>query len=145
MKLLPVLAILAVTLAGCGGKAASDPTDRSAHRLMEPTDGTHHVVTPADSGRKLAANIGDTIIFTAPETPGTGIIWAADFDSSMLMETGSDFVATTTEPEVVGAPGVRTMRFSVKGAGSSQLVLTLKRPYERSHAQQVAFAIEASE
>lgn len=138
---LAAVALALAALTGCGGSDASKVD--AAKDVVAVATGAH-AITPADNGKAISAAVGDTITFTAEENGSTGYVWAATFDAAVLEEGESSYAAKNTDPNIVGAPGVRTMTFKVKAAGKTTLSLKNARSWESSSpAQQVDVVVEA--
>lgn len=87
---------------------------------------------PADSGKPVALEVGQQMQVALPGNPSTGYNWVVvSVDQSVLepAEKGSTFKQGGA-PGVVGAGGVVTWTFTANSAGTTNLVLGYKRPWE---------------
>ena len=135
--------VVLAALAGCAdsGSTNNNPADIGPAKTAS---GAKHIISIEDSGKTLKPAVGDHILFTAEENPSTGYMWSAAYGKDVLEESESTHEATQTDPQIVGAPGVRKMDFLVKAAGSTTLELTYVRPFDPDHpATKVAVKIDA--
>ncbi len=115
--LLAIVALVAVTSAGCGSPAhaASGPL-----KLGE-----------ADNGKACTAKVGDTIEVIIPGNMTTGFSWAAalaEKDAALLQLVGEPTYATDAAP--VGGGGTFTFIFKAMAKGEASLKLVYTRPWE---------------
>src|SRR5450759_338564 len=87
------------------------------------------VVTEANKGGPIGANVGDTLVIRLPETPTTGFRWVrASVDTNILESRGDDFQIGAQSWG--GGGGNRVFRFVTKGQGSTSLEFKLTRSWE---------------
>ena len=87
------------------------------------------VITEADRGRDMAAQVGDTLVVQLRENPTTGYRWACTaLDANILELAGDDF--GTGGQAGVGGGGLRVFRFGAKGGGSARVEFKLARSWE---------------
>lgn len=86
----------------------------------------------------VEAGVGDEVVLRLPENATTGYVW-----SVQSMGDGLTLVDDTMVPggDAPGAAGARVMRIRVAGAGSTEVVLHLGRPWELGPAEERRIAI----
>jgi inhibitor of cysteine peptidase len=127
--LVAAAALAVVLMAACGGTGGS----------TEPA-----VYTEADSGRTVQAAVGDTIVVRLPENPSTGYAWTAT-PSDGLEPLADDFVAPSSSPALVGAPGTRVLKYEVTASGTQSVEASYQRSWEAGTvepAQEFALTID---
>jgi inhibitor of cysteine peptidase len=105
--LMIVVALVAITSAGCGSSAnaADGPL-----KLGE-----------ADNGKAYTVKIGDTIEVIIPGNPTTGFAWTAALAA---------YSTEASDGAVVGAGGTYTFTFKAAAAGEALIKLVYSRPWE---------------
>ena len=99
---------------------------------------TEHTFGPGDSGRTIAATVGDTVALSLPENPTTGFRWqTADLPGSI--ELIDDSYGQT--PGGVGQQNARTLRFLLKSPGQHRLNLLLMRAWEDRKTSEASYAL----
>jgi inhibitor of cysteine peptidase len=111
-----LLVLLAASLAACAGKGDTDKDEAT-------------VFTEADSGRTFTAAVGDVLEIRVVENPSTGYKWTLT-PSAGLERRADDFVAPSTSPQMVGAPGTRVVTFAATASGRPQVIGVYARPWE---------------
>ena len=118
--LILILALAAVTAAGCGESA-------------EANDGPL-TLTEADNGKSFTVKAGDTILVVLPGNPTTGYSWAAALDeesAAILTQEGEPVYAEdAVEDNVVGGGGAFTFTFTAADEGEATIKLVYARPWE---------------
>lgn len=120
--------------AGCSGTTSD--VARAGNLAIEGA--ATHSIAPADSGKVLTPAVGDRIVFTAEENPSTGYLWSGTADASVLTQVDSSYEQTNPDPNIVGAPGVRTITYAVVGRGRTTLALQYARSFEPASPAQAA-------
>jgi len=115
LALAAAVVLALVALAACGASDAGP---------AEPT-----AYTDADSGRTVAAAVGDSITVRLSENPSTGHAWEATY-SAGLEPLDDEFVTPSASPDVVGAAGVRVFIVEVTANGSQSIEAVYERPWE---------------
>ena len=85
-------------------------------------------LTRADEGRTLDLARGAALRVQLPEDPASGYRW-------ILVELDSAVLAVTSFRHVAAGGGTRIIDLTVIGAGTTPLVLVLRRSWESSEAQ----------
>lgn len=86
-------------------------------------------VTESDDGGSVAVGVGEEFTVALPANPSTGFTWTvARLDADVFEQVGE----TEFEPEsdALGAGGTLTYRFEGRAAGTGELVLEYRRPFE---------------
>jgi len=115
--LLMVVAVVAVTVAGCGS-----PADAASGPLK---------LGEADNGKAYTVKVGDTIEVIIPGNMTTGFSWAAalaEKDAALLQLVGEP--AYATDSTAVGSGGTFTLTFKAMAKGEALLKLVYARPWE---------------
>lgn len=72
------------------------------------------------------------------ENPSTGYLWEYEIDDTDIIELkNSNFIETNTDPNRMGAPGIREFCFQCKKAGTTYIVFTYKRPWETNTSDNI--------
>ncbi len=112
--------ILAGALALLPGQALAD----------EAKDKTVTVTDKEEKG-KVTVPKGGTLVVRLPITTGTGYTWEiAKNDADRLKPTGKPTVERP-DKSVPGAKTAQVFRFGAAAAGTAELVLEYKRPFEK--------------
>ena len=99
------------------------------------------LLTAADNGKKIEANVGDQIVVELDGNPSTGYTWEAkDLDTNMIQQVG-DPEFKSNNPGLIGSGGVLTMTFKILKAGTTSLTLFYQRPWETDVKPQATFVI----
>lgn len=87
-------------------------------------------VGEAQNGQMVDLRLGDTLAVSLPANPSTGYSWeVVESPEPVLVPTGSwEFVHGRTD--VVGAPGIGTLRLRAATPGAVALRLGYRRPWE---------------
>lgn len=86
-------------------------------------------VTEADDGGSVSIGVGDELVISLPANPSTGYAWVVGpFDADVLEQVGE--AEFESESDLVGAPGIYTVRFEGRAAGTVELVLDYERSFE---------------
>jgi len=90
-------------------------------------------LTRADEGRTIDLARGAPLRVELPEDPASGYRWIlAELDSAVLAVTRFRFIAGE---HCVAGPGMRVIELCVIGAGTTPLVLVLRRGWNASGPQ----------
>jgi inhibitor of cysteine peptidase len=106
---------LALALVGCGTAGTSSGTVK---------------ITQAEQGKTVKAKVGDTLVVSLEGNPSTGYTWVTKDLPRFLSQEGEPAFTKTDSSGAVGAPGMVDTTFKATAAGSGDLVLEYKRPWE---------------
>lgn len=100
------------------------------------------LLTRADSGKMLAAHVGDTLVVRLDENPATGYRWTIETHDEEVMET-QNIVYAPGPGTAVGGGGQRVFSFKARKAGRVVLRLERRRAWEgdTSAAEQFVIAV----
>jgi inhibitor of cysteine peptidase len=109
-SLLLLLTALAITLvAGCTGQVA----------------------TYDDPGQAIDTRVNQQFVIALGSNPGsTGYSWQASYDETMLELVGGQSTYKESKSGLIGAGGVEYFRFEALKAGTSEITLVYKQPWE---------------
>lgn len=86
-------------------------------------------VTEADDGGSVEIEVGDTFTVSLPANPSTGFTWTVNpFDANVVEQVGE--AEFEPESDLVGAPGVYSIQFEGRAAGTVELVFDYERTFE---------------
>jgi inhibitor of cysteine peptidase len=85
-------------------------------------------LTQEQNGQTVKTRSGNTFIIQLPENPTTGYRWSLLLADSSIVELVSDEVFHGSS--TIGSGGQRRLTFRAKNIGSTQLKLSLFRPWE---------------
>lgn len=89
-------------------------------------------VSKADHNTTRELEVGENFEIRLPENPTTGYTWAAvKIPEGLLRSESESFEAETADPRIVGRGGTKVMVFKALRAGSGELELRLRRPWEK--------------
>lgn len=71
------------------------------------------------------------VIITLRENPSTGNKWDMDIADQSIAELAADRYYSTANKDIVGAPGTRMLTYAGKTEGTTKLLLTYGRPWEK--------------
>jgi len=99
-----------------------------------------HQLTAANANQTIEVNVGDTLVVELEGNPTTGFTWeAAELDQAVLEQVGEpEFNA---ESDLLGAPGVISLRFKAIGPGPTLLKLVYHRPWEQDVPPEETFEV----
>ncbi len=117
---LALMAALAFTVSGCSSSSSSGG-GTSAGTVK---------VTEADQGKTVEAKVGDTLVVALAGNPSTGYAWVAKDVPSFLKLEGEPTFVKSDNSGAVGAGGTLEIKFGAAAAGSGELLLDYKRPWE---------------
>ena len=118
-----VLLLVLISAAGCGSTAKAEVK-----------------LGANDNGRQIELKKGQPLVITLEGNPTTGYTWAAvELDEQILRQTGE--VEFNPESDLVGAPGVQTLRFEAVAAGQTDLKLVYHRPWEEGVEPLATFSV----
>jgi len=114
---LVLVAVLALAFVGCSSSGGG-------------TSASTVKITQAEQGKTVDAKVGDTLIVSLEGNPSTGYTWVAKDLPSFLTQEGEPTFTKTDSSGAVGAPGMVDITFKANSAGSGDLALDYKRPWE---------------
>lgn len=95
----------------------------------------------ADGGRTVELARGQTVAITLEANPTTGYTWeVAELDESILQQVGE--IEFKPQSDLIGAPGVQTLRFRAVNPGQTALKLVYHRPWEEGVEPLKSFALQ---
>lgn len=105
-----VLAAMTATIGGCAAQTA-------------PTLGAE------DDGKEIALQQGQTLTIRLEANPTTGYSWEfVESEEAILQQVGEP--EYEPESDLLGAPGMQTLRFQAVQPGQMELKLVYRRPWE---------------
>ena len=91
-------------------------------------------VTEKENDGKIKVGKGDTLVLKLPQQGGTGFTWVlAKNDKDKLKQVGKEETEKPAKP-LPGGKVTRVFRFNATVAGTSELELHYKRPFEKDKA-----------
>ncbi len=99
-----------------------------------------HQLTAANANQSIEAKVGDTLVVELEGNPTTGFTWeATELDQAVLEQVGEpEFNA---ESDLLGAPGVISLRFKATGPGQTLLKLVYHQPWEQDVPPEETFEV----
>jgi inhibitor of cysteine peptidase len=124
---LVTLIFAAIVLAGIGGCAPEKALALDAK----------------DNGKQITLQKGQTLTISLEGNPTTGYTWEmVEPEGAVLRQVGEpEFKA---DSELLGAPGVQTLRFEAVEAGQMILTLVYHRPWETDAEPLETFAVQVT-
>jgi len=128
--LLPLAGVACTPLAAAGTPSPTAPP--SEVRLGD-----------ADNGRQVELKMGQQLVVSLEGNPSTGYTWeVTEVDAKVLRQSGEpEFQPQSNLP---GAPALITLRFQTVGAGTTDLKLAYRRPWEKNTPPAQTFAVRVS-
>jgi inhibitor of cysteine peptidase len=120
MRLLAVLALLALTLAACGG-GDNDDSESSGEAIK---------LAEVDSGGAREVAVGEEIDIVLPSNPTTGYSWnpLQQPDAAVVAFVDQDYEPSSSD--AVGSGGMETLTYRAVGAGETTIDLGYFQPWE---------------
>ena len=75
-------------------------------------------------------SVGEEITITLESNPSTGYQWQFGYDSEKLEFVSQEFVVTSKDINLVGAPGAEMFVFKALAQGESEITFLYLRPWE---------------
>lgn len=99
-----------------------------------------HQLTAANANQTIEVKVGDTLVVELEGNPTTGFTWeAVELDQAVLEQAGEpEYIA---ESDLLGAPGVISLRFKATGPGQILLKLVYHRPWEQDIPPEETFEV----
>ena len=120
---------LLLVLAACVGGAAANQDNKTVTITEKDTDG------------KIKLSKGDTLVLKLPVQGGTGFTWVlAKNDKDKIKQIGKEETEKPEKP-LPGARVMRVWRFNAEAAGTTELELHYKRPFEKDKAPAKTFKV----
>lgn len=111
--------IMGITMSGC---QSTSPT----------VDGkTHQYTTKQHCPTLMEMNVGEVVVFSAPENPSTGYQWQL-LQPLKNFKVEETFLQNDVEEAAVGVGGSKVFRFTALAAGNDFIELVHIRPWESS-------------
>jgi inhibitor of cysteine peptidase len=128
-----------VLIAACFSIAlmTADPGDSTAAAEQTQTV----VVTDKENQTKVKLSKGDTLELKLQANPTTGFLWvvAKNKEEQLKQQGKTEFLKG--DKKVIGAPTTQIYRFRAEKAGSSELELHYKRPFEKGKEPAKTFKV----
>lgn len=95
-----------------------------------------------DNSRQIELRKGQTMVITLEANPTTGYTWEVEkpLDEGGLRQVGEP--EFKPESDLIGAPGVQTLRFEAVNAGQTTLNLVYHRPWEEDVEPLETFSVQ---
>jgi inhibitor of cysteine peptidase len=122
----------------------SQQDKRKGNLLSPPGAETEQLeLTAADSGKTVAAVVGQTIVISLEGNITTGYSWQTTELSGQAVESlgKPSYVTRLHAPGIVGVGGTFTFRFKAVRPGTAALKLIYVRPWEKDQPPQETFAV----
>jgi inhibitor of cysteine peptidase len=89
--------------------------------------------TESDNGKNLNLKVNDVITIKLESNITTGYKWNLSDETSTDIMTliSSDYKTANTDESLVGGGGYETFNFKAKSKGSTAIILTYNRPWEK--------------
>ncbi|MBF6296875.1 protease inhibitor I42 family protein [Nocardia amamiensis] len=136
MRKSPLVLLLGLAVAGCGGNDVSDATHSDfANPVVR--------VVETDNGQERRLRVGQRLVVALPSNPSTGYSWSiADLDASVAKQDGAaDFEPDPAVPVAPGAGGTSVWSFVGAAAGVTSLRMEYMRPWEHGSAPAATFTL----
>jgi predicted secreted protein len=119
-----------LSLTACGPGAATIPD--AAPAAPAPAAPAPVELDAARLGQPVTLQVGQQLIVRLEANPTTGYQWTTTLSGpSVVAALPPEYTPSSTEPGIVGAGGVTTLRFTGQAPGSVRIGLTYERPWER--------------
>jgi inhibitor of cysteine peptidase len=111
----------------------------------EPTSTTVNL-TAADNGTTRTLHPTDALVVTLDSNVTTGFRWELSGrpDTNVMSLEGSEYLAPSTSPGVVGAGGQEVWRFRAVGEGTTTLELTYQRASGETSGQPFTITVRVT-
>ena len=98
-------------------------------------------VTDKENNTKVKLDKGDTLILKLSANPTTGFLWAVakNNDEQLKQQGKTEFLKP--DKKLIGAPTTQVYRFKAEKAGTSDLELHYKRPFEKGKEPAKTFKV----
>ncbi|MGQ9792861.1 MAG: C1 family peptidase [Anaerolineae bacterium] len=110
-----------------------------------PTQGAPNneiVLTAADDGRQITLYEDTPLVVRLQANPSTGYLWEViQGDLSLIVQQQGETPEFETSAEAPGSPLQQVLRFAAIGAGETELVLALRRPWEHTEPPLATFSV----
>lgn len=135
------VAVVAVALAaGCSGESRTAPTGGP------PADapGNEVRLTEADSGARIALDLGDTVVIALVSNPSRGFAWTVvePLPAQLAVAGEPVHVPSGGDEDMVGAAGVEEFTFEVVESGTGSLALEYVRSWEEGVPPEETFEVD---
>ena len=99
-------------------------------------------VSASDKGRQIELRKGQILVITLEANPTTGYTWEVEkpLDEGILRQVGE--AEFKPQSDLVGAPGVQTLRFEAVNDGQTTLNLVYHRPWEEDVEPEETFSLQ---
>ncbi len=153
--LIAVLALsCALALAACAGSPTPTPMPTATNTPLPTATPTRitvntgspaaaNVLTAADDSKTVQVQVGQAIVITLDSNATTGYRWrlGQPLDEAVVRLEGSEYLAPTPVPGLVGAGGREVWRFTAIGRGQTALAMQYVRPFETTPTPARTFSV----
>lgn len=144
MKALSVVLSVAVfalglILSGCGTELPFSPDgEESPAGLAKPLA---QELNASDNGRTIELEKGQILVISLEANPSTGYMWeVAEGEEHIVQQVGE--AEFQQESELLGAPGIETVRFEAMDTGQTTVELVYRRPWEENVDPLKTFSVQ---
>ena len=95
-----------------------------------------------DPAQTINAGVNQEFVIALDSNPTTGYNWEEKHDAAMLNLVESKYEPDKKATGLVGAGGTQYFQFKALKAGSTEITLTYKRPWESSIGEQKIFKVD---
>jgi predicted secreted protein len=90
-------------------------------------------LTESDNGKNLNLKVNDLVTIKLESNATTGYQWnlSNETDSNIITLISSDYTAANAQETLVGGGGYETFDFKAKSKGSTAIILTYNRTWEK--------------
>jgi inhibitor of cysteine peptidase len=136
--------LCAALLVALGLLAGCDPdADAGSAATVIDTPVNEMVLTAKDNGSQAELEQGQALLVTLESNPTTGYRWevSGSVEPALRQIGEAEF---QPQSDLVGAPGVETLRFEAVGPGELTLKLVYHRPWEKGVEPLETFSVYVS-
>jgi inhibitor of cysteine peptidase len=143
-------ALVAVTLAVIAANAAAQqsypPTAPATTTASDKKHGAvpQMIVESKDNGRQITLKPGAFLLVRLEANPSTGYSWTVIGDPAPLSFVSSKNETAQQNQQRPGAPGMQVLRFKASSAGTVDLKIGYRRPWEKEVAPAKTFQIHVT-
>jgi inhibitor of cysteine peptidase len=141
------LLLVAFAVAFVGRASSQDQNaSQSARQSAGKTNSGMPVVSlgPADSGRQITIPMGRIVLVRLDANPSTGYSWSVIGNPAPLVFVSSEYEAGKQKQQPPGSPEMQVLRLKSDRAGTGDLKLGYRRPWEKDVAPAKTFQIHVT-
>jgi len=94
---------------------------------------------PDDDETVKKIKVSESFVIELTSNPTTGYRWEADFDDELISLDKSEYIPDL--PELIGSGGVEKFTFTGLKAGTTEITMNYKRPWEDESIETKIFEI----